>query len=158
MIRKILVPVDFSEPSRAALAEASRIGEATGAELLVLYVDAFPDQLAGERPFLPAHLVKEHAETVRRHLDAFAEDAALLGCSARTLVISGSVAHGILDVAADEKVDLIVMGTHARNGLSRLVLGSVAEHVVRTATVPVLTVRNAPERDAATASAAESAL
>lgn len=150
MLRKILVPIDFSESSRAALREASRFAKGTDAELLLLYVDEFPARPVGELPYLPKHVVTEHAEAVKRELDAFVAQAAQLGWRAQTLVASGEVHNAILDAAADMRADLIVMGTHGRSGASRLVLGSVAERIVRTSPVPVLVVRHrAPEAAAA---------
>ena len=69
-----------------------------------------------------------------------------------TEVIAGMSADTNVEYAADQHVDLIVMGTHGRTGLAHLFMGSVAEHVVRTAPCPVLTVRQAPLAQAATVS------
>lgn len=141
MLQKILVPIDFSEASSAALHEACGLARPADAELLLLHVDEFPARAANELPYLPEHVVVEHAEAVSKHLAQAVTDAEARGCRVRTRVLAGSVHHGIMSTLAEEKPDLVVMGSHGRRGVHRLMLGSVAERVVRASTIPVLTVR-----------------
>lgn len=145
MIRKILVPIDFHEPSHGALIEACKMAGRTNAELVLLYVDAFPARPAGALPYLPEQVVAEHADAVRRRMDSFVAEVARHGCRPRTRVVSGDVQRGILDAAAEEQADLIVMGTHGRRGLLDMLLGSVTEQIVRASPIPVLAVHEAPE-------------
>ncbi len=131
--RKILVPIDFSAQSRAALGYATAFAKDCDAELLIVHV-MHPDtiRLEGVDPVAAVegldstlHQVKPPDPKIR--------------CSYRLL--EGLPAEAILDVAQSEAVEMIVMGTHGRSGLMRLVMGSVAEEVVRKAECPVLTLR-----------------
>jgi universal stress protein A len=145
-IKRILVPVDFSASSRAALAHAIQLAEALGAAIEVLHVHepagyVGPDTLA----LLPVDLSSERWEHVQREMareiDRFlgAERARIPGLVVK--VEPGSPAAVIPEVARADSADLIVMGTHGRRGLSRLVVGSVAESVMRRAHCPVMTLR-----------------
>ena len=148
-IRQILVPVDFSEPSRDALDRAAELGKAFGAKLDVLHVWEAP-------VFLPAGTLAassaDHSlvDAVRRHaedsLDRFVEDAAKRGIEIRTpRALPGAPAQTIVETAETGGYDLVVIGTHGRTGLARALIGSVAERVVRHAPCPVLAVRNVPK-------------
>jgi len=119
-IRRILVPIDFSPTSDAALAEARDLAAALGAALRLVHVLDGPG--------------------VREELSA-GVDAAL---GNDTALLTGPVATTMVAYAQSHAIDLIVMGTHGRSGLAHLLLGSVAERVVRTAPCPVLTVRQQP--------------
>jgi nucleotide-binding universal stress UspA family protein len=147
-VSRILVPTDFSEESAAALGWAGTLQQAFDAEVILLHVidpaavapivpPIGPVPGAGVDPTVVAEVV----EQVRRQADEqIARVAAEFG-RARTLVADGSPGATIVEVAASQWADLIVMGTHGRSGLARVIFGSVAEHVVRHSTVPVLTVR-----------------
>jgi len=148
-IRQILVPVDFSEPSRAALDYAATLARAFGATLDVLHVWETPS-------FAPrgSDVVSVGAgelsldDLIRRNageaLDAFVEEARKRGIGVRAARAErGLAAHAIVDAAKIGNYDLIVIGTHGRTGLPRVLLGSVAENVVRHAHCPVLSVRTA---------------
>jgi universal stress protein A len=146
-IRRILVPVDFSEPSRAAFDYAAGVARAFGATLDVLHVwevPAFvpPGTVAvGPAGVSLVELVKTSAENA---LDDFVSNARRRGIevrSARTEL--GAPAHVIADAAAKGEYDLVVVGTHGRTGMSHALIGSVAERVVRHAPCPVLSVRPA---------------
>lgn len=145
-ISKILVPVDFSNCSAAALEHALMLRDKLNCQVDVIHTFEVPT-------FIPPHVVvlmgevdaplSEHAE---RHaieqLDDFMSRLGVgedLGLSRRVLL--GPAALTILDVVEEEKHDLIVMGTHGRSGFARLVMGSTAEKVLRAAPCPVLTVR-----------------
>ncbi len=156
-IRRLLVPVDFSECSRAALECAAVFGERFGASIDVLHVWEKPHYVGPEflirEPGEAGHPLEE-AEITQADAEM---DEFLSGFPQRQrfrvrLVESGKPYETIIKLAADEGFDAIVMGTHGRSGLPHLVIGSVAEKVVRTATCPVVTIRQ-PEVAHAEASA-----
>ncbi len=157
MFTRILVPTDFSEPSDAALNYARALAHKFGASLRLLHViepgyatGTFSNEayIAVEAPGAYEMLVKE-AQSKFAHR-VFPSDLARHGMT--TEVMTGLSTSTIVEYAADQNIDLIVMGTHGRTGLAHLLMGSVAEHVVRTAPCPVLTVRQAPVAREATVS------
>lgn len=142
-IRRVLVPTDFSPGADGALRWGTVLAEKFGAELVFLHVlDLSLGALAGlpsDVAAIPA--VDELARLVRAEAaDGMAKLASRYP-QARTLILEGSPRGMILQVAGEESASLIVMGTHGRSGLSHVVFGSVAEHVVRHSRAPVLTVR-----------------
>jgi len=143
VITRILVPTDFSRPSEQALAYARSLAQRFGASLHLLHVV--------NRPLLAEGLAAEAfidessdmVEVAQQRLRKQAPDAASAN------VVFGYAAKSIVQHASQLGVDLIVMGSHGRTGIAHILLGSVAEAVVRTAPCPVLTVRDpvkAPER------------
>ncbi len=143
----ILVPLDFSDCAPNVLDEAVRFARAFHGKLLLLHASDPPRGLPltamveppGERGPRPvATLLREDAEA---HLAPMVDRARKLGIEAASHVAFGRVGQVILDVAAREHADMILMGTHGRTGLLRATLGSIAEDVVRHAEVPVITVR-----------------
>jgi universal stress protein A len=140
LITRILVPTDFSRPSELALKYANGLAHQFGASLHLLHVVNRPllaEGLAAEAyisdaPAIGSDMVRD-AEARLRNL---APDAASAD------VVFGYAAKAIVDCASRSGVDLIVMGSHGRTGIAHLILGSVAEAVVRTAPCPVLTVRH----------------
>lgn len=147
-ITRILVPTDFSETSDAALVYAKDLAVTLGASLHLLHVFADPYALATYSPEVYAPLppdVRERAlEDVRECLDERLDSTERQRLAGTTAVVTGLTAKEIVRYATDNGMDLIVMGTHGRRGVAHLLLGSVAEHVVRTAHCPVLTVHGAP--------------
>jgi nucleotide-binding universal stress UspA family protein len=144
-IRRILVPTDFSATADDALDSASWLAERFGAALQLLHVLDDPSVAGG----LAAEAYIAEAPTMRTALlrDAqsrLAHRATSLPSNVRAAseVLFGRGAATIADYAAARDIDLIVMGTHGRTGLTHLLLGSVAERVVRTAPCPVLTIRH----------------
>jgi nucleotide-binding universal stress UspA family protein len=146
MYRTLLVPTDFSACSDAALAEAGRIAAAVGGRVHVIHAV----ELAGG--LTPETLVQPANRKERTSVDAYVKQETLPRVVAQAARALGPVAHGcrvafgkpadaVLEVAREVGADLIVVGTHGRTGLRALVLGSVAESIVRRADVPVLTVR-----------------
>ena len=143
--RRILVPTDFSTPSDAALDCARRLAAGLGASVHLLHV--LPDVSSGE---IASELFVTEPPEARsmRLMDArdrlkhriTADDRATLRATSE--VILGSPAQIIVDYAADNQFDLIVMGTHGRTGMAHLLVGSVAERVVRTAGCPVFTTQH----------------
>jgi universal stress protein A len=139
--KNILVPIDFSEPSEKAATAACALALKTGATVHLLHAYVIPVESVGL------------AQTVsRQYVEQFVKEskAQLLELSARLcpqarmgpmLVESGDPRDVITHKAKDLNAELIVMGTHGRRGLSRALIGSVAESVVRTAPCSVLVVR-----------------
>jgi nucleotide-binding universal stress UspA family protein len=141
-MKRLVCATDFSTAAEAAEREAARLAAALGAEVVLLHV-ASEAQLWNETVFTPD--VRAVYEGQRRWAaDALADRAtalAAVGIPARGVVTSGVAWEEIVRTAREEKADMIVMGTHGRTGLDRMLLGSVAERVVRRASCPVLTVR-----------------
>jgi nucleotide-binding universal stress UspA family protein len=146
--RKILVAVDGSTASAKGLREALRLAKADGARLFILHVvDEYPAFAAmdGMMAGAPgADLVPAMKEGGKRVLAKAQATAAKHNVKAKAILremLSGPAAYPIVREAKKLGADLIVLGTHGRRGVRRLVLGSDAEQVVRTASVPVLLVR-----------------
>ena len=142
LFRKILVPYDFSASAHAALATAIGLAQRNGGTLLVMHVIS-PVVPPHGAPLLPSVADREAAAEQLARVVARAVGRRKLA-RVRTWVMVGSPAGCILQAAA--KADAIVMGTLGRTGLEHLLIGSVAERVVRHATIPVLTVRRRPRR------------
>ena len=143
---KILFPTDFSTASNAALETAVSIARDRNAMLLIAHCEETPVVYDGEVGFVAA---APHDGELREMLHHVKEK--VHGVSCETRLVHGVPWQGIVGLAEKEEVDLIVMGTHGRTGLMRVLMGSVAEAVVRHAPCPVLTIRQ-PERVPATIS------
>ena len=142
--RRVCCPVDFSEPSRLAMAEAARQARVEGASLTLLHVREPPVTLL-EAPFSSPPVWPE--EPPPPELEAWrAEAERLRGAPVDAVLLGQPVAPAITAFARERGVDLIVLASHGRTGLARVVLGSVAEEVVRTAPCPVLVVKAPVER------------
>ena len=149
-LKNILVATDFGEAADAALDYGRDFARTFGATLHVLHVvDNVLTRLGGAEAFLGVYpdVQRDVDEAARRQLDRriSAEDRSLLRAQP-VAIMSNATAATIAGYAADEKIDLIIMGTHGRGAVAHLLLGSVAEKVVRLAPCPVLTVRQ-PERE-----------
>ncbi len=142
--RKILFPTDFSHTGDAALDLATSLARERGATLLIVHVEEPPAAYgAGEMYYGMPHPVSEDLRTM---LDQVQPTDPQVLCERR--LITGDPAMAIVRLAEEEGVELIIMGTHGRTGLMRLLMGSVAEAVVRRASCPVLTLRQ-PSKEAA---------
>ena len=147
MIRKILCATDLSPSSEPAVQAALELGSKLDALVYVLHVVEPPYRAVPW--FVPAPLDQTFLKTLADRQEAAALEelsrslAALVpaGGRAEPLVRTGTPVDAILAAAADTGCDLVVVGTHGRTGLAHLALGSVAERVVRSAAVPVLSVR-----------------
>ena len=145
MYKKILVPVDGSEPSRLGLAEAIRLAKDQKAALRLLHV-VHDFLVAGGHgaAVYTGQLRKELREQGEKILKDAADIARQQGVDAETKLMetpAGSVGTMIVEDAENWPADLMVLGTHGRRGIRRLVMGSDAEYIVRTTPVPVLLVR-----------------
>jgi nucleotide-binding universal stress UspA family protein len=139
---KILVPTDFSTLGQAALEMATSLARDQGAKLLIVHVEEPPVAYGGGELYYG--LEEPNREALQRMLSEVVPTDTTVNYEHRLIV--GSPATAIVFLAEKEIVDMIVMPTHGRTGLSRLLMGSVAEEVVRKAKCPVLTVKSAAKR------------
>lgn len=141
MYKKILVTLDGSPLAEKVLPHARQIAQKFGAELILLHVVRWPPISKS----LEASQITEDQELAAReaesYLESVQEGLTAAGVTVRYAIVKGQPAAEIVDYAELEKVDLIAMSTHGRSGLSRWVLGSVAERVLRAAPCPVLLIR-----------------
>jgi universal stress protein A len=150
-IKTILHPTDFSKPSEYALRFACALARDYKARLLLLHV-VEPPVYYGELGMtvpLPADF---HESLHNRLAHLVPADS---GIPVETVLVEGGAAREILRVAEEQHCSLIVLGTHGRTGLSRVLLGSVAEDVIRHSRVPVLTLKTPILLDAGTSDEAE---
>ncbi len=141
-VRRILFPVDGSDLAAAALPAVEEIARGFGSEVLALHVQPEPDLFVfGRAGVDPVQVTPPEPESVTAPILERLKGAGIraVGREAR-----GDAASRILDAAQSESVDLIVISTHGRTGVSRWVLGSVTEKVLRGSTVPMLVVRTRP--------------
>ncbi|WP_137290669.1 universal stress protein [Natronorubrum halophilum] len=141
MADRILVPYDGSPQAAEALEFA--FGKFPDATIIALYVIEVPDgrwaQIVGPELQIPVtERAQEYADDL---LGSATEIATEHGRSLETNVVTGEPDHRIVAQAEEESVDLIVIGSHGQEGISRILLGSVAENIVRRSPVPVLVVR-----------------
>jgi len=155
MYSRILVPVDGSATSRTGLDEAIKLARLAGARLKVVHV---VDELVLDGGYGPMAISESVIDAMRESGRKVLEDAVSLARKQLADVeselietIGRRAADTIVDVARQWQAELIVMGTHGRRGLRRLVVGSDAEAVLRTSPVPVLMVRAEEERAQAAA-------
>ena len=143
MYRRLLVADDGSEPGAAALHEAIRLAKSDGGELHIVFV-AFHPKTFGH-PMVNLVAAEEALQAEGRDvLVRAAQEVSAAGVTATTALVTadrGSIASTLLAEAEQWHADLIVMGTHGRRGLGRVVIGSVAESLLRAASLPVLLVR-----------------
>jgi universal stress protein A len=144
-IRRILAPIDFSKISDRCVEQAVELARTLGSEIILLHA-VEPLVLAGDL-FGASAVVNVMDEVQRAAQQGLAsrvkrlQEKGRVRC--RSVLVNGTAAVAIVDVAARVRADLIMMATHGRSGLSHLFLGSVAERVVRTSRCPVLTVPGA---------------
>src|SRR5262249_34538596 len=146
--KTILVPHDFSASANHATAIARDEAKLHGATIVLLHVVDLPYQLGPDAVIVPPDTgapisLKEYAiESAEAHLEDLANRLAADGATATPLVAVGIPVDEINRAIDEQHIDLVVMGTHGRTGLRHLVAGSVAERVVRSSKVPVLTIRH----------------
>jgi nucleotide-binding universal stress UspA family protein len=136
-IRIILYPTDFSESSESAFALACALARDYNARLVVLHVIQLPPAIPSEAGLLVAE-ADEYRDYAKDQLLHYQPPG---GVRLEHWLETGEPEAEILGLARKLHADLIVMGTHGRTGLGRLLLGSIAEHVLRKAPCPVLTVK-----------------
>jgi len=156
---KILVPVDFAAHSVEAVKRAADIALHYSASLTLVYVyepldyavaaSVLPGALPEGYPSFTAEQLRDMTSVYEERLRATEQDVEALGVSrVSTQLLQGPAAPEIVDFAKANGFDLIVMGTHGRTGLEHMLMGSVAERVLRTAHGPVLIVKLPPEQRA----------
>ncbi len=134
---RILFATDFSPASEAALKYATALARDSGARLLIVHVEELPTPYAGGEMMLPQ---PEYPNPeIRKMLEAVVPTDKNVAYEHHLLL--GTAAEDIVRIATEEKADLIVIGTHGRTGLKRVLMGSVAEAVMRHAHCPVLTLK-----------------
>ncbi|MCA9197259.1 MAG: universal stress protein [Planctomycetales bacterium] len=136
-IRTILCPVDFSKHSQSALAYATALAKDSDAELHLVY--AYQEPYAYTDGGFAGYVPPADMEPDRERLEKLTPTDPSVRFCRKFLV--GNPADALVDYAKDNDMDLIVMGTHGRSGIERLLMGSVAEAIVRTAPCPVLTIK-----------------
>jgi universal stress protein A len=142
-IKTILVPTDFSGCADEALERATQLAKLTQAEIHLLHAYELPMPLVGvDVPLsLPQEFYDQVRDGAKRGVDKRISKVATEGVKATGSVVLDSPTRAILDAAVKMHADLIVMGTHGRTGMKHVLLGSVAERVVRLASCPVMTVK-----------------
>jgi universal stress protein A len=144
--KTILVPHDFSSSANHAAAVARDEAKAHDARVILVHVIDLPYQMSPESAIVPGDLgqplsVKDYASNAaEKHLDDIAARLAKDGVTPEKFIRFGRPHEEITRLAEEIKADLIIMGTHGRTGLAHLLVGSVAERVVRTSKCPVLIV------------------
>jgi nucleotide-binding universal stress UspA family protein len=139
--KTILVPTDFSEPSKAALEYALMLANKLDAKVHLVHayelpVVGFPDGTLTITADMATRIIEAARDSLAQLVDAYKDR----GVELTSAIEQADPRDGVLSAAKKVNADLIVMGTHGRRGLSRALIGSVAEGVVRRSPVPVLTV------------------
>ncbi|MBQ7457367.1 MAG: universal stress protein [Desulfovibrio sp.] len=141
-IKKILCAVDLSEHSKEVAEYAATLATQCNATVLVVYTAPSLSQYVGFHvpPNTIENFVGEIVSGAEQSMQSFVSEN-FPGIEAKGQVLIGYAAEEILNKANEEQVDMIIMGTHGRKGIDRILFGSVAEKVVKNATIPVLTIR-----------------
>ena len=142
---RIVVPTDFSSCAEEAWATAQRLAAAFGSELVLAHVFVEAPRFS-EGPLSGARMREVYASArswTEAKLEEWAGRARAAGLKVRTVLRTGVPYREIVDLATDERADLMVVGTHGRGGINRALLGSVADRLIRLAPCPVLSVREA---------------
>ena len=134
-IKKIICPVDFSELSRKSLQYANEFARLSNGQVFLVGVIENDPTITYSKG-----LEKERAEEEQKLL-ALIEEENMAGIVADYVIYEGFPEECILDYAKQQEADVIIMGSHGRRGLKRMILGSVAEHVIRRSPCPVLIVK-----------------
>ena len=147
LLKRILVPIDFSEHSKNALTYAASFAKTFDAELLLVYVvepTVYPADF-GFGQVVPPAIEKEVRERGSKGLDQLVKQQIAVGVKARAIIRTGKPFLEIIDTAREQEIDLIIIATHGHTGVEHILFGSTAEKVVRKAPCPVLVVCS-PER------------
>ena len=139
MYKKILVPLDGSELARKALDHAEKLAKTFDAEIILFQVVPFMPIYGSPELVTPLIVDEKQKETAQKYLTHLIEEMKTRGHKVTSMVRTGQqVAVEIIDFAKESGVDLIVMCTHGRSGITRWVLGSVAHKVLTRAETPIL--------------------
>jgi nucleotide-binding universal stress UspA family protein len=150
-LRKILLPTDFSGCANFALPYAAAIARATGASIVCLHVVEPIVPAVGysglAEPMPIADISEQLEDSAERELPQLAGCDDFNGLEVEEMIVHGDPAAEIVRVAGEREVDLIVVSSHGRTGLGRIIFGSTAEAVVRHAFCPVLVVKPPPQEE-----------
>src|ERR1043165_9944876 len=150
-LQKILLPTDFSGCANFALPYAASIARATNAAIVCVHVVEPVVPAVGytglAEPMPIADISGQLEDSAERQLPKLAECEECVGLNVEEIIVHGDAAAEIVRVAEEKEVDLIVISSHGRTGLGRMIFGSTAEAVVRHATCPVLVVKPPPEEE-----------
>ena len=153
-VKTILHPTDFSEESRAAFQMACSLAREYGAKLVIVHAAPIEIVYGGMvgvpmEPYPYLHTLEQHLEEMKLSCPGIVVDVHLR---------EGAAVNEILDDAEEVHADLIVMGTHGRSGVGRILLGSIAEGVLRKARCPVLTLKGPSKVETADETSCEAAM
>jgi nucleotide-binding universal stress UspA family protein len=150
-LEKVLLPTDFSGCANYALPYAAAIARATNAAIICVHVVEPVVPAVGytglAEPMPIADISEQLEDSAERQLPKLAECEEYAGLDVEEIIVHGDAAAEIVRVAAERGVDLIVISSHGRTGLGRIIFGSTAEAVVRHATCPVLVVKPPQEEE-----------
>ena len=150
-LRRILLPTDFSRCANYALPYAASIARATGATIICVHVVEPIVPAVGysglAEPMPIADISEQLEDSAERELPQLAECDDFNGLKVEEVIVHGDAAAEIVRVAGEREVDLIVVSSHGRTGLGRIIFGSTAEAVVRHASCPVLVVKPPPQEE-----------
>lgn len=138
---KVLLATDASEKGAAAADRALELAQTYSSELMVVAVREVPGQIFGEE----ATVVAEVKDKLPEHIEAVTKAAQSLKIRVKGQILEGTPYSNIVNCAQQEKAELIVMGSHGRTGLTRLLMGSVTERVIGHAPCPVLVVKGSEQ-------------
>ena len=140
-LRRLLVPVDFTETSERALGYAIELARKFEAGITIMHAYQIPVYGFPDAAYITnSELATQISNAAQKRLDALLDANKAAGLDLSAVLRDGVPWEEIDAVAKEEGADLIVIGTHGRRGLARALLGSVAENVIRTSTLPVLVI------------------
>jgi nucleotide-binding universal stress UspA family protein len=141
-VKKILVPVDFSENSNKIIQYAAYVAKQFGADMKTIFVaQTFMDYSEFFEPQMSIIQFEEDlVASAKERMKSFLADNLGPSSTCGSMVMTGDIAETILEYASAQQMDLIVMGTHGYKGLEKVLFGSVAEKIVKRSPCPVLTI------------------
>lgn len=144
MFTRIFVPLDGSLRAETALPVAARIAQAAGGSVILAQVVSIPSESLG--PFasmdVDTRLLENEQSEANEYLAHVAKKSFFAGCHVETVVLAGPVAPLLVEEIARQRADLVALSSHGRTGFTRWMLGSVAQHLARHATTPILVLRD----------------
>ena len=150
-LRQILLPTDFSGCANYALPYAAAIARATGARIICVHVVEAVVPAVGytglAEPMPIADISEQLEDSAERELPRLTDCEELKGVEVEEVIVHGDAAAEIVSLAEEREADLIVIASHGRTGLGRMIFGSTAEAVVRHASCPVLVVKPPQEEE-----------
>jgi len=150
-LRQILLPTDFSGCANYALPYAAAVARATGARIICVHVVEAVVPAVGytglAEPMPIADISEQLEDSAERELPRLTDCEELKGVEVEEVIVHGDAAAEIVSLAEEREADLIVIASHGRTGLGRMIFGSTAEAVVRHASCPVLVVKPPQEEE-----------